>query len=119
MKAISFAIIVAIGLFASHAAEAQRARPHGFGGERFEANKKFGLGLELGEPTGITGKLFISPDNALDFGIGDLYHGYYINGAATGIHCCDDRQSSLPSHRCPVEAARDHVLHWRKKRPCM
>ena len=84
MKAISFAIILALGLFASRAAEAQRPRPHGFGGERFEANKKFGLGLELGEPTGVTGKLFLTPDNALDFGIGDLYRNYYIAGS--GIH---------------------------------
>jgi hypothetical protein len=90
MKALSFAIILALGMFASHAAEAQRARPHGFGGEKFEANKKFGLGLELGEPTGITGKLFVSPDQALDFGIGDLYHGYYINANAGGIHLYAD-----------------------------
>src|SRR5437660_1121445 len=94
MKAISFAIIIALGLFASHAAEAQRARPHGFGGEKFEANKKFGLGLELGEPTSLNGKLFVAPDQALDFGIGELYRGYYVTcggcGDASGIHLYAD-----------------------------
>ncbi len=85
MKVTSLAIVVALGLLmVGHVAEAQRARPQGFGGEKFEANKKFGLGLELGEPTGITGKLFVTPDQALDFGIGDLYRNYYVSGG--GIH---------------------------------
>lgn len=56
------------------AAEA-RPRPEGhLGGRRFEANKTFGLGLELGEPTGLNGKYFISGDRALNFGIGDIYN---------------------------------------------
>jgi len=86
MKATSFAIAFALLMVLGHAAEAQRARPHGFGGEKFEANKKFGLGLELGEPTGITAKLFVAPDQALDFGLGDLYHGYYVDRNAAGLH---------------------------------
>lgn len=86
MKATSFAIAFALLMVLGHAAEAQRAHPSGFGGEKFEANKKFGLGLELGEPTGINGKLFVAPDQALDFGIGDLYHGYYVNGNPGGLH---------------------------------
>src|SRR5262249_822544 len=68
MKATSFTIILALGLMAG-VAEAQRPHPQGFGGSSFEANKKFGIGLELGEPTGITGKLFLTPNQALDFGI--------------------------------------------------
>jgi hypothetical protein len=83
MKATSFTIILALGLMAG-VAEAQRPHPHGFGGSSFEANKKFGIGLELGEPTGITGKLFVTPNQALDFGIGDLYHNYYVGGE--GLH---------------------------------
>jgi hypothetical protein len=43
----------------------------------FEANKTFGLGLELGEPTGLTGKYFLSPSGALDFGVGWIYQHYY------------------------------------------
>jgi hypothetical protein len=42
----------------------------GGGGGGFEANKTFGLGIELGEPSGLTGKLFVSPKAELDFGIG-------------------------------------------------
>jgi len=89
MKAISFAIVFGLLMLVGHTAEAQRARPEGFHGERFEANKKFGLGLELGAPTGLTGKLFISPDNAIDFGIGDLYHNYYVDNGA-GLHLYAD-----------------------------
>src|SRR4029077_19011888 len=38
-----------------------RPRPHGFtGAGDFEANKKFGLGLELGDIAGLTGKLFVT-----------------------------------------------------------
>ncbi|HUS30386.1 MAG TPA: hypothetical protein VMZ53_17880 [Kofleriaceae bacterium] len=56
-----------------------RPRPHGFntGGKRFEANKTFGLGLELGVPDGLTGKYFLSSSNAIDFGVGYIYHHYY------------------------------------------
>jgi len=61
-------------------ASAERARG------RFVANKHFGVGLELGEPIGFNGKVFIAPDRAIDFGVGDLgvYHPYYVGGA--GLH---------------------------------
>lgn len=62
-----------IALFAS-AAEA-RPRPGGhMGGRRFDANKTFGLGLELGAPTGLTGKYFVASDRAIDFGLGTIYN---------------------------------------------
>jgi hypothetical protein len=62
-----------IAMFAT-AADA-RPRPGGqIGGRRFDANKTFGLGLELGAPTGIVGKYFLSSDRALDFGVGDIYN---------------------------------------------
>jgi len=68
-----------IALFAT-AADA-RPRPQGhLSGKRFEANKTFGLGLELGAPTGLTGKWFISGDRALDFGIGDVYNYFDRSG---------------------------------------
>lgn len=35
----------------------------------------FGLGIELGAPTGLNGKYFLAPSHALDFGIGAW--GYY------------------------------------------
>jgi hypothetical protein len=56
-------------------------REGGGGAHSFEANKVFGLGLELGEPTGLNGKWFFSPKVALDFGVGAIYgHYYYDDG---------------------------------------
>jgi hypothetical protein len=53
----------------------------GSGDHSFEANKVFGLGLELGEPLGLNGKWFFSPKVALDFGVGEIYgHYYYDDG---------------------------------------
>jgi hypothetical protein len=86
MKITSFvAITLALALATTSTAEAQRRR-FGNGGSRFVSNGKFGLGLELGEPFGINGKLFLAPDQAIDFGVGDLgvYHNYYLDG--DGIH---------------------------------
>ncbi len=53
----------------------------------FEANKTFGLGLMLGEPSGLSGKYFLSKDTALDFGIGYLYHHYHDHD---GLHVFAD-----------------------------
>lgn len=60
-----------------------RGRRHRGGGSRsFVANKTFGIGFELGEPTGLTGKYFVSDSGAIDFGLGWIYrHYYYGNGA--------------------------------------
>ena len=72
-------VAFAISLFAA-AAEA-RPRPEGrLTGRRFEANKTFGLGLELGAPTGLTGKYFLSGDRALDFGVGTIYEYFDRSG---------------------------------------
>ncbi len=79
--------LIAIAVLASVGTADARPRPHGFGGKRFDANKTFGLGLELGEPTGITGKLFLKSDQALDFGLGDIYHHYY---GGDGLHLYAD-----------------------------
>jgi hypothetical protein len=73
-------------VFTAAAADA-RPRPGGnLGGRRFEANKTFGVGLELGAPTGITGKYFLAADRALDFGVGDIYN-YFDR---SGIHIYAD-----------------------------
>ena len=64
-----------------------RPRPGGhLGGRTFQANKTFGLGLELGAPTGLNGKYFLSADRALDFGIGEVF-GYFNR---TGLHIYGD-----------------------------
>jgi hypothetical protein len=61
------------------------ARREGHGG--FEANKTFGLGLEVGEPTSINGKVFVSRRSAIDFGIGYIYDDYYYGN---GFHIYAD-----------------------------
>jgi hypothetical protein len=53
----------------------------------FTANKTFGLGLELGEPSGLTGKYFLSDAAALDFGLGWIYRHYYYGD---GVHLYGD-----------------------------
>ena len=75
-------LIATFGFVAVLAATADaRPRPGGhIGGRSFEANKTFGLGLELGEPTGVTGKYFLSASNALDFGLGTIYNYFDRDG---------------------------------------
>jgi hypothetical protein len=72
-------LLAASVLFAVAAVPEADARPRpqgGFKGKSFEANKGFGLGLELGSPSGITGKYFLdNGSNALQFGLGSIY-GY-------------------------------------------
>jgi len=86
MTARKLLLAAFVAALSSSVAQA-RPRPAGhLGGRAFEANKTFGLGLELGEPTGLNGKYFLSGDRALDFGIGDIYH--YVN--RTGIHIYGD-----------------------------
>ena len=78
-------LLVAVALVAA-AVSAADARPRPARGKRFEANKTIGLGLELGAPTGLTGKYFVASDRALDFGIGDIYH----YGDRAGLHLYGD-----------------------------
>jgi hypothetical protein len=58
-------------------------RGGGSAGGGFQANKTFGFGLEIGEPTGLNGKYFLSDSGALDFGIGWIYRHYYYGD---GLH---------------------------------
>jgi hypothetical protein len=56
--------------------------------------RRFGLGVILGEPTGISAKLWTSSDNALDFGLGwsiggdriGNYKGNYDGGSRVHFH---------------------------------
>ena len=84
-RLLALSILFGLVFAASHADA--RPRPHGFGGKNFEANKTFGLGLELGEPTGLTGKYFLSGDNAIDFGLGYIYNHWR---GGDGIHVYAD-----------------------------
>jgi hypothetical protein len=56
-----------------------RGRRRG-GGARYVSNGTFGLGLELGGPTGLNGKYFLSDDGALDFGVGADGYAYRYHG---------------------------------------
>ena len=71
-------LLASVLVLACAGTAAARPRPSGhIGGKRFEANNTFGLGLELGAPFGLTGKYFLAPDRALDFGIGWIDYYYH------------------------------------------
>ena len=78
-----FAAITLLALCLAGTADARR-RSFGGGSSNYVANGKFGLGLELGAPSGLNGKLFLSPSTALNFGVGWLYDNYYNDGS--GLH---------------------------------
>lgn len=48
-------------------------------------NRKFGLGVMVGDPTGLSAKLWIAPTNALDFGLG--FWGYGVNNRCVNNDC--------------------------------
>jgi hypothetical protein len=64
------------------AVDADARRNRRMGGTRYVSNGTFGLGLELGGPTGLNGKYFLSESGALNFGIGA--DGYYRD--RDGLH---------------------------------
>jgi hypothetical protein len=73
-------VVAAIALLATSA----DARPRPQRGKRFEANKTVGVGLMLGEPSGLTGKYFMSPETAVDAAIGA--YDYYRGRSGFDIH---------------------------------
>lgn len=74
--------LLLVALFVGDADARGRRRS---GGKRYAANGTFGVGLELGGPTGLNGKYFLSDTGALNFGIGD--DGYaYRYGVRSGLN---------------------------------
>ncbi|MBA3391737.1 MAG: hypothetical protein H0T89_03785 [Deltaproteobacteria bacterium] len=73
-------LALAFVLLAAAPADAKRRRSFGGGGgSSFNSNGTFGLGIELGGPTGLNGKYFLTPSTALNFGVGydnERYYGY-------------------------------------------
>ena len=69
--------IVAVGLLAGAAGTAH-ATDVGY-------SRRFGLGFELGDPTGLTAKLWVAPTNSLDFGLG--FYGYGFDDRCYNGHC--------------------------------
>ncbi len=86
MKITSVAA-VALALAVSTTAEARHRSFDGTGSD-YQSNGGFGLGIELGEPDGLNGKLFLNPSQAIDFGIGEIYGTYY--GGNSGLHLYAD-----------------------------
>ena len=70
-----------------NAGGSRRTRPRQHRGRAFEANKTFGVGLELGEPSGLNGKVFVGKSSAIDFGLGYIYDSYYYGD---GVHLYAD-----------------------------
>jgi hypothetical protein len=58
----------------------------------FAQQKGFGLGVVLGEPTGISAKYWLSPGTALDFGLGYLFDFYvdYVFHNSDMIHSVEN-----------------------------
>jgi hypothetical protein len=62
--------------------------------ETVAQDRAFGLGVIIGEPTGVSAKLWTSPANAFDFGLGwsigsdriSGYRGYYNGGTRVHFH---------------------------------
>ena len=51
---------------------------------RAEEDKNFGLGLSLGTPTGLTGKIWLDDLRAVDFAVGT--YGYYVGSSYEGVN---------------------------------
>lgn len=75
MKRSTLFVLALLMLAGAGTAEARRRRS--MGGEKYIANGKFGIGLELGAPFGINGKYFLTDNTALNFGVGEVYDNYY------------------------------------------
>lgn len=82
VKHSRFALVLLVGallLSWTTEADAQRRR-RSSRGKDFVTQDTFGLGFMLGGPTGFTGKYWIGPDTAIDFGIGG-YAGFRFHRA--------------------------------------
>jgi hypothetical protein len=87
MRATAALLVAAALITATTTPALARPRPAGHHHKsNFEANKTFGLGIMLGTPTGLSGKYFLGPDTAIDFGLGVSYccyhgrHGIHLHG---------------------------------------
>ena len=64
-----FTLVLAVVFAAAFGARAAHATEVGY-------SRKFGLGFMLGEPTGLSGKVWVGPTNAIDFGLGFFSYGW-------------------------------------------
>jgi hypothetical protein len=84
MKRTILATLVALSLISALGRSA-RATEVGY-------NRKFGLGLILGDPTALSAKLWVAPTNALDFGVG-------FNGYGFADRCFTDNNGNTVCNR--------------------
>jgi len=85
MKLKASLLVLAIVAMTAGPADAKRRRSFGSGSSNYSANGTFGLGLELGSPSGLNGKYFLSSSTALNFGVGYIYDRYYYDDR-DGLH---------------------------------
>jgi hypothetical protein len=78
MKRTLLTALVALSLLGAMAGSA-KATEVGY-------NRKFGLGIVVGDPTGLSAKLWVAPTNALDFGLG--FWGYGVNNRCFNDGTC-------------------------------
>jgi len=64
-------------------------------------SRKFGLGFMLGDPTGFSGKVWVGPTNAIDFGLGFYSYGW-------GNRCYDDANG----HHCNSYSSYDIISDY-------
>jgi len=64
--------LLPLALFVTIFPSRAEARPRPTGGTPFTANKTFGFGIMVGEPTGLTAKYYLGPSTALDFALGEF-----------------------------------------------
>ena len=82
------------------------------------AHKDFGLGLIAGDPSGLSGKVWMDDKHAIDFAVGTF--GYYLGNRYAGVNVHADylwhyfgvfgRPSSEPYHRMPLYVGAGAVI---------
>ena len=71
-------------------------------------SRKYGVGAVVGDPTGLSGKIWVGPTNAIDMGLG--FYGYGYRG-----RCFRDREGRTGCVQpvAPGTQRRAHVRWWR------
>src|SRR5262245_56357493 len=82
MKRTRHVLFLSLVFAFAHAVQQRdaHARPRPDRATSFEANKTFGLGIMIGAATGLSGKYYLSPTTAIDFGLG-AYHRFRHHSA--------------------------------------
>jgi hypothetical protein len=71
-------VVATVFLALTDAASAAQRRTSRIARSGSPTNQKYGIGLILGEPTGITGKMWLSPITAIDGGIAYSFNSFFL-----------------------------------------